>query len=144
MADFQINVLLTNFQTPSEQLNALNHQLLQKENSKYPKSQLSQPNGFGNGIPASGAMPSAGVTTKQLQMERQLVEQQSVNQELERRLQAVQESFKQARAHHDQEVQVQRQNADKVNYQFRHSYRIDYTMFYTLLPNLLFLWRLDK
>ena len=110
-------MIKTDFQTPSEQLNALNHQLLQKENAKYPKSQLSQPNGFANGIsPGGGAVPSAGVTTKQLQMERQLVEQQSVNQELERRLQAVQESFKQARAHHDQEVQVQRQNADKVSY----------------------------
>jgi len=102
------------FQTPSEQLTMLNSQLGQKEAKYFPKrpgSGISQPNA-GTGYANGGSHPQ--VTTKQLQLERQNVELQSVNQELERRLQAVQESFKQTRAHHDQEIHVQRQNADKM------------------------------
>ena len=37
-----------------------------------------------------------------------------MNQELERRFKGVQENFRQAREHHDQELQVQRQNYDRL------------------------------
>ena len=44
-----------------------------------------------------------------------------MNQELERRLQAVTENFRQARSHHEQEIQVQKSNADKLEIQARES-----------------------
>lgn len=50
-----------------------------------------------------GAYQLSGVTTKQLALERQVVELGSVNQELDRRLKGVQENFRQAREHHDQD-----------------------------------------
>ena len=76
-----------------------------------------QESGGGGGV--SQQRDSAGynlssVTSKQLALERQVVELNSLNQELERRLKGVQENFRQAREHHDQELQVQRQNYDRL------------------------------
>ena len=42
-------------------------------------------------------------------------------QELERRLQAVTENFRQARSHHEREIQVQKSNSDKLEIQARES-----------------------
>ena len=99
----------------------LSQQVNQKEGKYFkgrPPSQTShsQINGF---VPPSGPEQNgnyqlSNVTTKQLAIEREVVELNSLNQELERRLKGVQENFRQARDHHDQELQVQRQNYDRV------------------------------
>ena len=92
----------------------LNQQVSQKEGAKsYSKrapSIANQKNG-------SGDYQLSGVTSKQLSLERQVVELNSLNQELERRLQGVTENFRQARTHHEQEIAQQRASSQQIELQ---------------------------
>jgi len=92
----------------------LNQQVSQKEGGKYPKrapSIANQKNG------STGDYQLSGLTSKQLSLERQVVELNSLNQELERRLQGVTENFKQARSHHEQEIAQQRASSQAIELQ---------------------------
>ncbi|CAG5090077.1 Oidioi.mRNA.OKI2018_I69.PAR.g12454.t1.cds [Oikopleura dioica] len=98
--------------TPSEHLAMLNQQVSQKE-GKYPKRAPSVSGNQKNG----GDYQLSGVTSKQLSLERQVVELNSLNQELERRLQGVTENFRQARSHHEQELAQQRASSQAIELQ---------------------------
>ena len=89
----------------NEQINQLNNQIAQKESHK----------------PNNGFQSSHQLTSQHIKMERQNVELQAMVQELERRLQAVTENFRQARSHHEREIQVQKSNSDKLEIQARES-----------------------
>ncbi|CAG5101503.1 Oidioi.mRNA.OKI2018_I69.YSR.g17153.t1.cds [Oikopleura dioica] len=90
----------------------LNQQVSQKE-GKYPKRAPSVSGNQKNG----GDYQLSGVTSKQLSLERQVVELNSLNQELERRLQGASENFRQARSHHEQELAQQRASSQAIELQ---------------------------